>query len=224
MRRFIVLISITMSLFLSFSCAPVRTIVPLEKGDTHVSATAGGPLIKFSGLVIPMPLTSVCVAHGLGNNATLNSALHTTSLLFGVIQIEESVTTRLYSFSDKGFGITTTPGFYFMTDLWKGKVKFYPFQDISVYGCYGENMNFMYLSYTHLLEISSRDSYGNTPSFGQYVPNVSIGHTWRRPKVNYTLEFKYMSFLKSNENIVVDYISPSSKGTLAFQLGLTKKF
>jgi hypothetical protein len=208
-------------IIVAMSCAPVRTVVPLEKGETHVSASLGGPLIEFSGLVIPVPLTSVNVSHGVKENFTLNGALHTTSMLFGVIHLEVSTTISLHKFKSETSGITATGGYYFMIDTWEGKSRLYPTIDMNIYKQYGDKNHLMYGSLTLLYDWSQKKS-------GKFsdviIPSFTFGHTWKREKMNYTLELKYLSFLKNNMNIVVDYVSPINKGAFGIQFGVTRKF
>lgn len=209
--------------FLWYACSPVRTVVPLQKQEKHITASFGGPLIRFSGLIIPVPLTSVSASYGISDHYTLNAGLHATSLAFGVIQTEASVTANILKVNDSKWGVSTTPGFYFMTDVWKWKSSFYPFIDVNVYRHYGEKSHFMYLSLTSLFELSSVKAFDQEIS-GRYIPTVTFGHTWNKEKMNYTLEMKYMGFTQDNQNIVVEYVSPASKGAFGLQFGITRKF
>ncbi|NBO61725.1 MAG: hypothetical protein EBU82_12320, partial [Flavobacteriia bacterium] len=71
------------------ACAPSRYVKPLTQGEHAVQVNVGGPIAKIPGIgAIPMPLTSVGYGYGLKNNLTLFGNLHTTSLLFGVGQLE----------------------------------------------------------------------------------------------------------------------------------------
>jgi hypothetical protein len=214
----------SLSCFLAvISCAPVRTIVPLDKGDTHISASLGGPIINFSGLYFPIPLTSVNVSHGISNTTTLNGSLHTTSMLFGVIQIEASFTQRLYLNEQKRLGFSTNGGLYFMTDTWEMNSKFYPMLDLSFFAFQKNKEHFAYFSYSQMLETGNSKAF-NVKINNRYIPSAIAGYTWSRSKMNYTVELRYMSFLQSNENIVVDYFSPGKKGAFGLQLGVTRKF
>lgn len=206
-----------------FSCAPVRTVVPLEKDRTHITASIGGPLIEFSGAVIPVPLTSINMGHGLGHTTTLNTALHTTSLIFGVTHIEASVTQLLYFDEAHRFGFSTTPGFYLMTEFKKETSKFYPMLDVNFYVFQKNKNNFAYYSLQQMFELSSTKAFDQKQE-SRYIPTFAAGYTFSRKKMNYTYEVKYISFFRSNENIVVDYISPGIKGALGIQFGVTRKF
>ena len=50
-------------LFLS-SCAATRIVKPLEVKETRIGVSGGGPVIGFSGLTVPVPLSSIYVARG----------------------------------------------------------------------------------------------------------------------------------------------------------------
>ncbi|MBK6342587.1 MAG: hypothetical protein IPF41_08375 [Flavobacteriales bacterium] len=45
-----------------------------------------------------------------------------------------------------------------------------------------------------------------------------------RPKWNYTIESKWIAPFTSNEKLVVDYISPGSRGALGLYLSTTRLF
>ncbi len=213
----------TICIICSVSCAPVRTIIPIEKEASQITASLGGPLIEFSGAMIPIPLTSVNYSRGISEKITLNTAIHTTSLLFGVFQIEGSATTFIWSSENMNMGITTSPGFYYMSELKKQTTRLYPMLDLNFYFRQKNKPNFMYASVQQMLELSRYKAFEQQPD-SRYIPSVAAGYTISREKMNYTFELKYMSFLQSNENIVVDYISPIKKGTLGIQIGFTRKF
>jgi hypothetical protein len=209
--------------FLSTACAPVRTVIPLDKNETRATASFGGPLVAFSGVVIPVPLTSINVSRGITENLTVNAGLHTTSLMFGTLQLESSATTSIWKNDERKLGVTASPGFYFMTGLSDWESKFYPMLDLNFYIFPKSNQNYAYCSLQQLFELSSVKAFEQKPD-SRYIPSFASGYTISREKMNYTFEIKYMSFLQSNENIVVDYISPGKKGALGIQFGITKKF
>src|ERR1043165_524083 len=70
------------------SCAPARFVKPLAKGEQALTASLGGPLIKFAGAPVPIPLTTICYGKGITDKITLFSAIHLTSALFGNAQAE----------------------------------------------------------------------------------------------------------------------------------------
>ena len=52
-------------------------------------------MIGFGGLTIPIPLTTVGAGYGLQDNLTLHGHLHTTSLLYGTLQMDAGATYAL---------------------------------------------------------------------------------------------------------------------------------
>jgi hypothetical protein len=51
-----------------------------------------------------------------------------------------------------------------------------------------------------------------------------LGHVFERGKWNYTLEVKFLAPYLSNQNIVVDYVSPFGKrGAMGAYFGLNYK-
>ena len=79
-------ILIAACVFAISSCAPSRYVRPLEEGQKAITGNLGGPLIKFSGMTIPLPLTAISLGYGLKDNLTIYGGVHTTALSFGVIQ------------------------------------------------------------------------------------------------------------------------------------------
>ena len=73
------------------SCAPSRYVRPLDEGQKAITGNLGGPLIKFSGMTIPLPLTAISLGYGLKDDLTIYGGMHTTALSFGVIQGELGV-------------------------------------------------------------------------------------------------------------------------------------
>jgi len=205
-----------------YSCAPVRHVVPLKKGEKDISLSFGGPLIGFAGTTIPLPLTSLSYAQGLDDTYTLSAGLHTTAMAFGVIQTEFSILRNIWLSEDGKTGFSASPSMYLMCDVWEYKPKFYPWVDINFYTHYGEKGHLMYFSYSSMFELSKTKAFEEKID-NRYIPFMSMGHKWSLNKWDIKLETKYINFLKSNENIAVDYKVPGSKGAMGVYFGIIRK-
>lgn len=218
MRYIVLLIAVILA-----SCSGTRHVVPLKKGEKSASFSLGGPLFKFSGLVIPLPFTSVTYSHGLSDNLTLTGSVHTTSMLFGVFHFEGSGLTRLYSWNEGLSGLTISPGFHAMADKWEGNFSFYPYCDLYYYKNTGENGNHVFGGISLLYDLRSEKAF-DVKNTNRAIPYLSAGYKWVRPKFTWTAEVKYINFTRDNRNIVVEYIAPGHYGALGIYFGITKRF
>src|SRR5438045_2955657 len=76
------------SLLVMTACAPTRFVQPLPKDHYAATASLGGPLITYSDMTIPMPLSSLALGYGIGDKTTVFGGLHTTALAFKDIQFD----------------------------------------------------------------------------------------------------------------------------------------
>jgi len=207
----------------TLSCGTIRNVVPLEKDQKEVALSLGGPLIEFSGTTIPLPLSSIDFAYGLTDVYTGFASLHTTALLFGVVQIEGGVLRNLWVNEKANMGLSIAPSFYFMMDVWEYKPKFYPLLDVNFYTKYGKRNNLVYVSASSIFELSSQKAF-NENIDRRIIPYLSLGHKWCFNKWDYRLEAKYINFFEPNHNLIVKYKSFGNKGALSINLGIVKKF
>ncbi|PKP23287.1 MAG: hypothetical protein CVU05_00115 [Bacteroidetes bacterium HGW-Bacteroidetes-21] len=211
------------ALIILSACSGTRQVIPLKAKEHNVAASLGGPMIKFSGLVIPMPLTSVAWSYGINDTYTTTTAIHTTSMLFGVIHFEGSVLSRVYLSPCTRSGITVSPGFHAMADIWEGKFSFYPFADFMFYRTYNEGKGMFYAGPSLMFDVRSTKAF-DVKNTNRIIPWFSAGYKWNRPKISYSVELKYLNFTRNNQNIVVEYIAPGNKGALGIYFGLSKTF
>jgi hypothetical protein len=206
-----------------YGCAPTRIVKTIPKGQTNISASLGGPLISFHNLIIPMPLTSVSVAHGFKDNLTGFAGLHTTALAFGVIQTDIGITKTLKKQDGWSPGISVSPVANLMFDTWEHHFKFYPEADINVYWNYKQKQNYVYAGMFNWVELSATRAF-NEPQSNQWIPGFYIGHTWSRKIMEYSVEAKYLEPFTSNKNLVVEYTSFGNTGAIGIYFGITRKF
>jgi len=127
MIRTLVKLSIGLSLLVLVfsSCAPARYVKPLDKGQHALQVNLGGPIAKVPGIgVIPMPLSTVGYGYGLKEHLTLFGNLHTTSLLFGVGQVDLGAAYRCWT--RKNMGITLQPTLNVAVDFYTSANRFWP--------------------------------------------------------------------------------------------------
>jgi len=212
---------VAITLILLASCASIKTIEPMQKGEKKLTADLGGPLIRFSGIPIFMPLSSLGGAYGINNNVSAFASLHTTSLMYRTLQLETSVNTSLYRFGKSG--ISANWGAYTFFTLRDSKMAFYPYADFNYYLHYHAKPHYAYFSFTPIFEIHRKKAF-DEPLNSRMIPNLTLGHRWVSEKHEWGVELKWLNFVADNRNIVVDYIAPGKKGALGLYFSFTKKF
>lgn len=207
-----------------FSCAPTRIVKPLDKDQKLVGFNFGGPLIEFGGATIPIPFTSFYGAYGLTDDLSVFGGVHITSLAYGVFQTDIGVTKGLLKPEGWKPGLSVSPAAQLFVDRWEWNAKIYPELGINAYWEYGEKTNkFFYLGVVSWFELQSNRAH-EQPQPQRIIPNLQLGHTFERPRMNYTLEAKYFSPFTSNRDIVVNYKSFGNTGAVGIMFSVARKF
>jgi hypothetical protein len=220
---------------LLFSCSPSHYVVPLNKKESAVSFNLGGPLISYSGMVIPVPFSSLTYGYGLKKNTTVFGVVHATSMAYGVIQTELGLTHQLKYWDTKKIGFTISPNINFMVDKWEWNYKIYPQLDANFYwyfkgephqrcDCRGQRKSSMYLyaGISNWFELSTKRYAGvSQPSNLILIPQLGINlgtDYWK-----YNFEVKYMGLGTPNNNTVVTYVNPiSDNGAIGVYFTVSK--
>jgi hypothetical protein len=204
------------------ACSPLHTVKPLQKGEQRVGASMGGPLIKFSGAIIPIPATSLHYARGISNRFTAYGSVYTTAALFGVAQIDMGVCTRLCA-KDSIWGMSLQSGFNVGTFFKPGTSAFWPELAFNYYRHYGKRRHFVYVGAGSWLETAGKGTYGRTIE-NRFLPWLHLGHTWNRGVWTYQLEARLLAPFQSNQDVVVDYLRLSgSKGVSGIYFSLNRR-
>jgi hypothetical protein len=220
--RLKIILSVLLLVYLC-SCAPARFVKPLQKNEKAISANFGGPLISFAGAVIPMPLTAVGGGYGINDKLTAYSNIHTTSLAFGVLQLDAGVVQEVLSQRKWRPGISINPAVNLAYQLKAGDFKFWPQLDINAYWNYKNKPNYFYVGISNWFELATTRAHGEPqPHNWLFIPQ--FGHTFVNKKFNWNLEIKYIVPNISNKNIVVEYQAPARQGAMGFYFGVARKF
>lgn len=222
---------------LSYSCAPTRFVKPLKKEQKAVSGTLGGALINQFNIVMPIPLTEITGGYGITDNLTAFGSLHTTALLFGVVQLEAGVLKSFIKPDEKGRykpGFSATFNNNFAVDVWEGNMKYWPQVDANLFWDYkfqlpkGESgkykVNNVYLGISNWFELSKYRSHEELQK-NHFIFSPHVGHRWERAKWDYTFEAKFLAPYLSNQDMVVDYFKPQGKrGAIGAYITILRKF
>jgi hypothetical protein len=197
-------------------------VKPLEKGQKAVSLNLGGGLFDFGGVTMPMPLSSITYGYGLKEKTTLYGSLHTTSLLFGVGQIDLGAVHQLKAQDNWVPAITVSPMANMAIDRWEGRFKFWPQVDVNMYWHYLQKKNFIYTGLMNWFDITNQNPH-RSKSFA-YIWAPMVGHTFVRSKMNYNLELKYIALNRRNDQSVVAYKGINGHGVIAIYFTVIRKF
>jgi hypothetical protein len=211
---------IFLSLFLA-SCASIKTVEPLKKGEVKATADLGGPMINFNGIPLFMPLTSIGSAMGISDNVSVFASIHTTSLMYKTFQLETSANTSLFRFDKAVFrpiGVLIL-----FVDYAKANGHFILMLILITIYITTTKLILHYFSFTSMMELHRKKAF-DEPVTKRIIPHLTLGHRWVKDNSEWGLELKYLSFNKDNRNIVVDYIAPGNKGSFGFYLSYAKKF
>ncbi|MES2681499.1 MAG: hypothetical protein V4635_16505 [Bacteroidota bacterium] len=204
-------------------CAPSRYVKPLEKTQSAVAFSFGGPLIKFSGAPIPIPFSTLGYGYGLTDNVTVYGNLHSTSLLFANAQADLGATLHLYK-KQNVFGITASPALQLAYNI-RNQTGFrmWPSLDLNSYFHFNKKPSYVYGGINSWLELSKLRAHGDTQQ-RHLIPNLQIGYVIVKTKWQHQFECKYLGIGIPNLPGVVDYIGLARKGTFGIYYSLIRKF
>lgn len=77
------------------ACAATVPIRVLPKGETHVVASVGGPIVPDKSPTVVVPYATAGVVYGVTNDVTVHGMAHITMAMFGVAGVDVGASTRL---------------------------------------------------------------------------------------------------------------------------------
>lgn len=223
-------------LLLETACAPSRYVKPLEHKQHAVSGSFGGPMATIPGVAtIPIPFTSLGYGYGLKPKTTVYANWYTTAAVFGVVQLDAGVTQGLWKNETATMGVSISPSVNFYTDVFEHNTRLYPQLDANYYYDYWHKSkesskgkeklktNSFYVGFSNWFDLKSTKAHSQ-PQTNRVIFSPQFGHTFERNKWNYTLEVKLLAPYKSNQDIVMDYVSPfGNRGAMGLYFGITYK-
>ena len=212
-----------MTVILCASCAPARFVAPLPEHHYAATASLGGPLITFSKMTIPMPLTSLAGGYGLDSNTTVFAGLHTTTLLFKDLQLDLGGLYQFLSPKDLRPGLSASAVLNIAHALRDGSSKVWPEIDANAYWHYMSNDNLLYIGSSNWFELASTRS-DNEPQPHHWIANFELGHIFDGEHWQYVTEIKYLAAGVANVPNAVEYHGLSGNGSFGVYLALTRKF
>ena len=226
--NYIKIIIIVLSLHLIvFACAPSRFVNTLPKGETQIGCTLGGPMQNIFGLTIPTPYSSLVVGHGLRDDITIYGGIHTTAMVFNTFQTDIGVTKRLYQSDSSNLwkpDLSGSLSLNSLIELKDGVYDLFPQIDFNAVWKYGhKKSHYFYLGASNWFDLNKYKAHGETQK-NTLIFNPHIGNTWQKNKWTFTLEYKVLGLMESNQNVVVNYAKWHGKKSVpGIFIGLSKK-
>ncbi len=211
-------------LFLGWiSCGPSRYIVPLEKGEQAVSASLGGAMIEFAGAPIPIPNTSLGYAYGVEENVTAFGNLYTTSMLYGVFQIDGGATWRFFGNDSTAWGSSAT-GFVNATfDKWEGNFKAWPVLEWNAYRFLGNTQSYCSFGVGSWFELSGKKAHDQQQN-EHVLLYPQAGFTLVRNKWNLEFQLRWLAPGRPNLPNAVTYLGFGGQGAAGVYFNFVRRF
>ena len=228
MKKSILSLTLMAVALLASRCAPTRIVKPLERGEQQISASLGGPMIKFGGAAIPIPMTSVSYARGFSGTLTGFGGVALTDLAFQNVHIDLGVTKGLLQPSGWRPGVSVSPSLHFLqpfsASTKAGDTRLYPVLDANAYWNVSAKNNTAYVGLSNWFELVALRAHGELQK-DVWIPSAQVGYIFNgRGNMRYTLEARYMAWFNDNVKLVPEYISPTKTGAVGLYFGISKGF
>ena len=209
-------------LYFIFSCSPVRSIRPLEKGQSAVNLSLGGPITQVGKTYLPLPLICMGYNYGLLQTMDIEAGLNFTDLLFGIANIQIGANWRPILPETYRPGFIVSPRFFAMTDFTPGASRFYP--DIGLTALWKiRKQYYCYVGWDNWIELNSvRDDGLKQQHHWLVAPYVGtdLGNDcW-----SFQVEIKLYTPNLSNQGRPTKNIGAGEKGIFGVLLGVSRYF
>lgn len=217
-----IIITILITL-LSISCSSVRQIRPLEKNQSSLTMSVGGPITQVGKIYIPLPLLSLGYNYGLlDKKLDMEVGWGITQAMCGIMDIDLGVNWRPFLNDRFRPGLMVSPKSFIMTNFKPKSFRFYP--DLSL-TAFWEIKRFWYV-YTGLenfFELSRTRADGNKqPNHWLIAPfcGIDIGNErWQ-----FQIEIRLYTPNLSNQGKPTKNIGIGDYGVWGGFLGVNRTF
>ena len=212
-----------MLIYVCTGCTNSRVVQPLNKNQWQVAASVGGPVIKQDDLVQPIPLSSVSVAYGLDQNLSVFSGIDPSLSSVGVYHMDMGFSHEILTPFNMQPGITYSSSLNTFWGQENSEFKIYPQIDINAYWLLPFRNDYFYIGVSNWFELASERALKQKQNT-RWIPSLHAGYTLQYDKYGFTLEMKYLAIQTNNQNLLVDYYSPTNNGSLGAYLSMSRKF
>jgi len=221
--RFLISISISLSLILLFGCATHTSLEPVGKDNVSANLSIGGPIVKAFGTRIPIPYATVGVDYGLAARFDLKGDLHLFSLPY-----------KIFGFD---FGSTWYP----CLNKWKlpiigiqsklmtlmslksnvdERLKIYPIISTSAAWKLSKGLIYLGSDITIPFSSSNYDDEATTTLFSPF-----FGYRWSIGKhTSLFTEIKWHGANVQSSQLAVDYLSLNNYGAITTLFSIQRNF
>lgn len=196
---------------------------PLNKGQWQVAASVGGPVLEKESKPNVIPLSSVSVAYGFSQNLTAYAGIHPSTATYGIYQLDAGYSHELITPFYVQPGITYSIALNGFLDRADSETKVYPQIDLNAYWLLPFRNDFVYVGISNWFELASKKAHEQTQD-RRWIPGLHTGYTLQFDNWGLNTELKYLAPNANNQNLLVDYYSPTNHGSLGIYLSLSRKF
>lgn len=217
---YVIFVVIFWLVFIS-SCSTVRQIRPLERGESALTISLGGPITKLGDVYIPLPLLSAGYNRGiLSNKLDIEAGLHLTEALYKTLMIDAGVNYRPILSNRWKPGLIITPKIFFMTNF--KNARLYPSLCITSNWKINSHV-YIYTGLENWFEFSkTRDD--NNKQKHHWLINPYLGTNFGRDKLFFQIEGRWYIPNKSNQESTTSHIGVGEHGILGVMLGINYIF
>ncbi len=201
----------------ALGCSSVRMVRPLEKGQSAVTVSIGGPVTNVAGNNIPLPMLSAGYNYGICAKLDIEGGLNLTSTLFGLFHLDAGVNWRPLRPEKALPGITLSPKLFAITNFKAGGHRLYPTLTPTLY--WDVNRHYVYTGIENWFEPHSERSDGNDQKHHWLIaPYIGYGYAWK--KWNFQIEGRGYTPNLKNTSRAVKNIGFGEYGILGFFIGV----
>lgn len=203
-------------------CAASHAIAPLEKGQSGITSSIGGPFVQYGSAPIPLPIVSVGYRYGIDGHTDVHTSLYVTQLaLFKVGGFDVGVARELLTADGPRPRIMADLNtHWFFGDRIKGDpaggFRFFP--DLSIMATWdlGRAKHHLYLGVDNFFEVA--------PSF-RYYPTPVLGTELKASKgLGIQLELGWNAFWKDTLPVNPVWYGPGNLGAVSVKIGFNGYF
>ena len=212
-------------LVLASGCAVSRGIAPLDRGESAVQVSVGGPFVEYAGAPIPLPISSVGYAYGVDGKTNLHSSLYLTQwVLFGVAGLDLGVARELLGADGARPRIMADATVYMFfgdhaPEGAEGGFRLFPDINITVGWDLGRWDHHVYLGIDSFFQPFPEFRYYPTPFLGG---EVKTGKD--KAHVGLIVELAYMAFWEDTLPLNPVWHGVNNHGAISVKLGMNVYF
>ena len=205
----------------SISCSGVRQVTPLNKGESRVNLSLGGPFTDVGGVTIPLPFLNAAYCYGIQDNLGIEAGINITSGLYGTLALDAGVNWHTWKAKQMIPGLYIAPRLFFTTRFDDFEPRLFPTLDL---GIYWEVMrHHFYGGLDNWFEFHNERTDGN-PQEHHWLIAPYIGYGLTHKQWQYQLEGRVYTPNLKNSGRATKNVGFGEYGVLGIFLGVSYNF